>query len=312
MKIGMVGAGMVGATAAYTMVIRGIGSDIVIVDKNEERSRAEAADVLHAVPFARPARIRAGGFPDLVGSSLVIVTAGAAQKPGQTRTDLLLENAAIYEKIAPDLIKYAPEAIYVVVTNPLDVMTHFLAKKAAEAGIPTSRVIGSGTTLDTARFRTLIGERVGVASQHVHAYVVGEHGDSEVLTWSSATISGLPVDAFCHKQNIGWHQDICRGIEDDVRNAAYQIINGKGATYYGVSSALARIAEVILYDQRAILTVSTPVGQVQGVEDVSVSLPHLLGAKGIQASFPLPMNDREKEALRKSARIVRDGIEAIS
>jgi L-lactate dehydrogenase len=311
MKIGIVGAGMVGATAAYTLVVRGIGTEIVIIDIDESRAQAEAADVLHAAPFSRPTQVRAGDYSDLSGSRLVIVTAGAAQKPGQTRLDLLKKNAEIYEKIAPSIIEHAPLAVYLVVTNPLDVMTHLLAARAAEAGIPKTRVIGSGTTLDTARFRALLGQRIGVAPQHVHAYVIGEHGDSEVMTWSTATVSGLSIREFCDKQRIDWTENVCRDIEDDVRKAAYHIIDGKGATYYGISSALARIAEVVLYDQRAVMTVSTPIEEVEGVEDVSLSLPRLLGDQGVRTTFPLPLNDQEKDAVRKSAEIIREGIEEV-
>ena len=233
MKIGIVGAGMVGATAAYALVLRKIGSEIVIIDIDEKRAGAEAADILHAAPFSRPVEVRAGGYPDLTGSRLVIVTAGAAQKPGQSRTDLLQENAAIYDKIAPQIIRNAPEAVYLVVTNPLDVMTHLLAEKAFRAGIPKSRVIGSGTTLDTARFRALLGQRLGVDPQHVHAYVIGEHGDSEVLTWSLTTIAGLPAEKFCQTQNLTWSPDIHRESRTTCETRPMKLLRARGPPITG-------------------------------------------------------------------------------
>lgn len=304
MKVGIVGSGMVGATAAYALVMRGIGREIVLVDANQARAQAEADDLLHAVPFASPLRVRAGDYTDLAGCQVVIITAGASQKPGETRLQLLGRNAAIFHQIVPPILANAPDAILVVATNPVDALTHLTARLASAKGIPSSRVIGSGTTLDTARFRALLGEHLGVDAQHIHAYVVGEHGDSEVLTWSLVSVGGIPLDEYCRLQHINLDSSVRKDIDQRVRNAAYSIIAGKGHTSYGIGSALARVVEVILHDQRSILTVCTPVGEIFGVCDVTVSLPHLLSGKGIVASLPLPLNPVEQNLLHNSAEMV--------
>jgi L-lactate dehydrogenase len=307
MKIGIVGAGFVGATAAYALVMRGLGSEIVLIDLNEKRAQAEADDILHAVPFAHPARVYAGGYGQLEGSRIVIIAAGANQKPGETRLQLLGRNAAIFQEIVPKILDAAPDAILVVATNPVDIMTHLTARYAAERGAPPNRVLGSGTTLDTARFRALLGRHVGVDSQHVHAYVVGEHGDSEVLTWSLVTIGGIPLMDFAQQRNVVIDDGVKASIDEGVRRAAYRIIEGKNATYYGIGSALARIADVILDDQRAILSICTPLAEVAGVRDVTLSVPHLLGGEGVVDNFllPLSLSAEENDLLHRSAATLR-------
>ena len=304
MKVGIVGSGVVGSTAAYAMVMRGIGREIVLVDMNTARAQAEADDILHAVPFAEPLQVRAGDYVNLAGSRIVIIAAGTAQKPGETRLQLLGRNAAIFKELVPKILTCAPDAILIVATNPVDMMTHLTARYAAAYGVPSSRVIGSGTLLDTARFRSLLSGHLGVDSRHVHGYVVGEHGDSEVLTWSLVSVGGIPLEAFCDLRHVKVDADTRRDIDSRVRNAAYHIIAGKGATYYGIGSALAQIVDVILHDQRSILTVCTPIGQVFGVCDVTVSLPHLLGGAGILETFPLSLSLEEQSALQASAELV--------
>jgi L-lactate dehydrogenase len=311
MKIGIVGSGLVGSTAAYALVMQGIGRRIVLVDINKERARAEADDILHAVPFAHPMQVDAGDYSALGGSRVVIITAGVSQKPGETRLQLLERNAAVFRDVVPQVLTHAPDAILLVATNPVDVMTHLTACYAAELGVDSRRVIGSGTTLDTARFRTLLGKHFGVDPHHVHGYVVGEHGDSEVLTWSQATIGGTTLEAFCRLQDMCLEEETKADIDRRVRRAAYNIISGKGATYYGIGGALARIVNVITHDQRAILTVCTPMSEVAGVRDVTVSLPHLVGGEGILATLPLPLNEDEQLALNASARTIRDVIDAL-
>lgn len=312
MKIGIVGSGFVGATAAYALIMQGLGREIVLVDKNEKKAEAEANDLFHAVPFSNPLQIRKGNYEDLTGSRLVILSAGVSQKPGESRLDLLKRNAAIFKQVVPSVLENAPETVLVVATNPLDIMTHLAAKFASERGVPESRVLGTGTMLDTARFRVLLGKKLGVDSQHVHGYVVGEHGDSEVLTWSLVTIGGMNLENFCNRLDICFDDVPMKEIDDRVRNAAYRIIDGKGATYYGIGSALAKVADVILHDQRSILTVSSPTREVEGVEDVSVSLPRLVGGRGVITAFPLPLAGKEKEDLRKSAETVRKAIDQLS
>ena len=311
MKVGIVGTGLVGATAAYALVMQGIGREIVLVDLNVTRAAAEAADILHAVPFAHALRVRSGEYQDLGGCRVVIIAAGVSQKPGETRLELLGRNAAVFRSVVPSILKHAPDTILLVATNPVDVMTHMAAIYAGEHGVPSHRVIGSGTTLDTARYRSLLSEHVGVDASHVHGYVIGEHGDSEVLTWSLTNIGNLPLEAFCRLEGIRLGKEEREAIDRQVRRAAYTIIEGKGATYYGIGSALARIINVILRDQRAILTVCTRLPEVAGVEDVTISLPQLLGGDGVLASFPLPLEDEEQEALQRSARVIRDAIDGV-
>lgn len=311
MKIGIVGSGFVGATAAYAMVMRGVGRQIVLVDRNIDRSRAEADDIQHAVPFAHALEVVHGDYRDLNGSRVVIIAAGVNQKPGETRLQLLSRNAAVFREVVPSILEYAPECVLVVATNPVDIMTHLTARFAAERGVPSNRVIGSGTTLDTARFRALLARHLSVDSHHVHAYVVGEHGDSEVLTWSLANVGGMPLEEFCRQRNVALDEQTRQVIDEGVRRAAYNIIGGKGATYYGIGSALARIVDVVLRDQRSILTVCTPVSDILGVHDVSLSLPHLVGGNGILATFSLPLNGGEQSQLRKSAEIVRNALQSL-
>jgi len=311
MKIGIVGSGMVGATAAYAVVMRGVAREIILVDMNRKRSQAEADDILHAVPFAHAVEVRAGEYPDLAGCRVVIVAAGVGQKPGETRLQLLERNAAVFRQVIPMILDYAPDAVLLVATNPVDIMTHLAAKYAAMHGAPSSRVIGSGTTLDTARFRAQLGRRLGVDPQHVHAYVLGEHGDSEVFNWSQVAVGGLPLQQFCQAQQAevcpeDWHE-----IEDNVRLAAYRIIEGKGATYYGIGSALARIVEVMLRDQRSILTVCTPLQQVAGVPDVTLALPNLVGGAGILATFDPALSQDEQAALQRSATILKTALSSL-
>jgi L-lactate dehydrogenase len=311
MKVGIVGTGLVGATAGYALVMRGVGREIVLVDKNEARAQAEADDIFHAVPFAHPMQVHAGGYADLAGCRVVILAAGVSQRPGESRLQLLGRNAAILHQIVPEVLEHAPDAILVVAANPVDVMTHLAARYAAELGVPQTRVLGSGTTLDTARFRVLLGLHLGVDSQHIHAYVVGEHGDSEVLTWSLATVGGMPLAEFARQHRILYDESVREEIDHRVRHAAYSIIEGKGSTYYGIGSALARIVNAILSDQRSILTVCTPEARVLDLCDVTVSLPHLVGGAGVLASFPLPLNQEEETKLRASAQIVCDAIEEL-
>jgi L-lactate dehydrogenase len=314
MKVGIIGAGQVGATAAYAMVMRGVGREIVLVDLNRERALAEADDLLHAVPFAHALNISAGDYADLAGCRVVVVTAGVPQKPGETRIQLLSRNAEIFQEIIPLVLEHAPDTILVIATNPVDVLTHLSTRIAGEHGIPAARVIGSGTTLDTARFRALLGGHLGVDPHHVHGYVLGEHGDSEVLSWSTVTVGGAPLDEFCRQWDICTDDEVRARIDAQVRGAAYRIIEGKGSTNYGIGSALARIVEVILRDQRSLLTICTPVEDVMGVPDVTVSLPHLLGGNGVLDSIllPLMMSPDEEQALRESARVVKGAFEELT
>jgi L-lactate dehydrogenase len=311
MKIGIVGCGMVGATSAYALVMSGIGREIVLVDLNRARAEAEANDIYHAVPFAHPLIIRAGDYPDLAGARVVIIAGGVAQKPGETRPHLLGRNAEVFHQIVPAVLQHAPEAVLLVVSNPVEIMTHLAAHFTSDFGVPHSRVIGSGTTLDTARFRTLLGRHFDVDSRHVHAYVLGEHGDSEVLAWSQATIAGLNLDDFAKVHGTPLREAQRQEIAENVRRAAYQIIAGKGATYFGIGSAVARIVDVLLHDQRAILTICTRVTSIKGCEGLTLALPHLVGGQGALAALPLLLDSAEAEALQRSADILREAVESL-
>lgn len=313
MKIGIIGSGLVGATAAYALVMRGVGRQIVLLDLSKARAQAEADDIFHAVPFAEPLEIYAGdNYSDLAGCRVVIIAAGVSQRPGETRLQLLGRNAAVFQSIVPQVLSHAPEAILVVATNPVDIMTHLTAQYAADFGVSSSRVIGSGTMLDTARFRVLLSKHLGVDSRHIHAHVVGEHGDSEVLAWSRVSVGGVPLAEFCMDRSIQLDEQARAEIDEAVRRAAYRIIDGKGATYYGIGSALARICDVILHDQRSLLTVCTPEPEIAGVANVTVSMPHVVGGTGIIGRHhPLQLDSDEQQQLQRSAKLIRGLIDEL-
>jgi L-lactate dehydrogenase len=310
MKVGIVGSGLVGATCAYAMVMKGVGTEIVLIDKNRDRAQAEAYDISHAVPFANRIRVTSGEYPDLDGSRVVIVGAGVGQKPGETRLELLKRNEEVFREVIPSILEHAPDALLLIVTNPVDVMTHFAWRIAEQHGVQPSKIMGSGTTLDTARFRSLLGIHFGVDPHHVHGYVIGEHGDSEVLTWSLLSVGALPLEQFCSVR-CELDQKIKESIEYRVKKAAYKIIEGKGATYYGIGGAVSHIVDVILNDYRAILTVSAKTPEIEDVTDVTISLPRLVGGEGVLETFPPPLDAYEREALRKSALVVRNAIDEL-
>ena len=305
MKIGIVGSGLVGSTAAYTMVLRGLGTEIVLIDENAGRAAAEAADIRHAIPFAHSVIVRHGQYPDLEGSSAVVIAVGKKRQPGQSRLDLASENAAVFRKIIPAVIEHAPCAVLIITTNPVDLMTHVATRIAVNIGMPGETVIGTGTSLDTARFRTLLGDFLGIESSHVHAYVLGEHGDSEVMAWSLARIGGLTVDDICLTLGKDCSHREKESINNEVRHAGIDIISGKGATYYGIGSVIAHIVDIIVHDHRAILTVSAFNHECEGVRDVTLSLPHLIGGGGIIARLPVSLDESERLELRSSAEILR-------
>jgi L-lactate dehydrogenase len=308
MKVGIIGAGLVGSTAAFALINQGIGREIVLVDLNQDRARAEANDLLHAVPFTHPLLVRNGDYQELADARVVVISAGVSQKPGESRLELLARNSEVFRSIIPEVVKQSPEAVLVIATNPVDIMTYLAAKYAGELGVPSNRIIGTGTTLDTARLRSLLGQHLGVDSTHVHAYVLGEHGDSEVIPFSPITVGNVPLDAFCDQWDICLDNSDKSKIDEQVRNAAYQIINGKGATYYGIASAIARIVEVILSDQRAILTVCSHMPEAAGVTDITFSQPFLLGGQGIINYLHVPLITSEMRQLQRSAQVIKNAI----
>ena len=282
------------------------------MDLNQERSNAEANDLRHAVPFTHPLLVHSGEYKDLAGAKIVVISAGVSQKPGESRLELLSRNASVFRSIIPEVLKASPEALLLIATNPVDIMTHLAARYAADFGVPSSRVIGTGTTLDTARFRSLLGQHLGVDSTHVHAYVLGEHGDSEVIPFSPVTVGNIPLKDFCDQWEICLDEDDKLEMDRQVRNAAYEIIQGKGATYYGVGSAIAKIVSVVLADQRAILTVCAQQEDVAGVKDVTLSLPHLVGGAGILNVLNIPLFPDEQKQLQKSALVIKKALDSLS
>ncbi len=308
MKVGIIGTGMVGSTAGYAMVMSGTGNEIVLVDLNEARAEAEAQDMAHAVPFAHPAvptAVSRGDYKDLDGADVVVITAGVPQKPGETRLQLLEKNAAVFSQIIPQILKATPNPILVIATNPVDVMTE-IAQRIS--GLPDERVIGSGTTLDTARFHWLLGEHLSISPQSVHAYVIGEHGDSEVLCWSGATVSGVPVAEFANQIGNPLTDAVRSRIDDGVRNAAYSIIDGKGATWFGIGASIARVVRAIENDEHAVLTVSKVENDVEGIGRVAASLPRIVCRKGAFETLMPKMTDDEHAALKRSALIIAEAI----
>ena len=303
MKIGIIGAGQVGSSAAFAMMLNAVGNEIVLVDLNKGLAEAQAVDILHGVPFGNPVVVRAGDYGDLEDASVVVISAGVNQKPGETRLQLLERNAKVFESIVPPVLGVAPDAILVIATNPVDIMT-WVATKIS--GLPCTRVIGSGTILDTARFRSLLASHLCVSPQSIHAYVLGEHGDTEVLSWSSADAATMPVEVFAEHVGRPLTDEARAAIDDGVRNAAYKIINGKGATYYGIGAGLARLVRVILGDQRSIMTVSTVNAEIEGVTDVPLSLPRVIARAGIVADIPPRLDEGERRALRHSAETLKE------
>ncbi|MFM2043189.1 MAG: hypothetical protein RLY86_1765 [Pseudomonadota bacterium] len=311
MRIGIVGAGYVGSTAAYAMVLRGVGSGIVIVDRNTDLAEAQARDILHATPFAHPVAVTAGDYGDLEGAGIVVLAAGVNQKPGESRLDLLSRNAAIFGEIIPRVLAASPGAILLVATNPVDVMTQISTGIAARHGVGPTRVIGSGTILDTARFRALLGRHLGISPKSVHAHVLGEHGDSEVLHWSEAKAGGLDVADAAAQMGRPLTAEVRAAIDDGVRRAAAAIIKGKGATWFGIGAGLARLAQMIADDERALTTCSMVTPDVAGVEDVALSLPRLVGAAGVLETLRPGLDDGETAALRRSAEILRNAFDGV-
>lgn len=309
MKVGIIGSGMVGATAAYAIMMRKSANEIVLIDANEKRAIAEATDILHAVPFVHSTDIYAGTYKDLKDAKIIVIAAGANQKPGETRLMLMEKNAAILQDIISQTVAVAPDAIFIIATNPVDIITHISTLIAKNLGVPETRVIGTGTTLDTARFRALLGNHIGVDPQNVHAYVLGEHGDSEVLAWSNLNIGGMSFEDFIEYRKIEFNETIKQRIDCDVRNAAYKIIEGKGSTYYGIGGAIAKLVDVINRDNRAVLTVCTLKDDVEGIKNVTLSLPHLIGGVGDLGVLPIRINIKESGLLKKSAEIIREKID---
>ena len=308
MKVEIVGAGMVGSAAGYALALRGAASRVVFVDLSADLALAQAEDIAHAVPFASSTVVTSGDYGDLEGAGVVIIAAGVSQKPGETRLELLSRNAEVFRTVVGHVVEAAPDAILLIATNPVDIMTDIATRLS---GLPPARVIGSGTILDTARFRSLLGQHLGIAPQSVHAYVLGEHGDSEVLAWSAARAGSVPLRSFAAQVGAPLTDEVRARIDNRVRNAAYTIIAGKGATWYGIGAGLARIVRAIASDEQAVFSVSVVTPEVEGVRDVALSIPRVVGAQGVTAQLFPELDEGEHMALERSARLLKDTSSAL-
>lgn len=309
MKIGVVGAGNVGSTAAYAMVMRDAASEVVLVDIDERRAAAQAQDIADATPFATTTALRPGDYGDLAGSTVVVIAAGVGQKPGETRLQLLSRNAAVFAEILPEVARAAPDAILLIATNPVDIMTDVATR---QTGWEPARVIGSGTILDTARFREALGAHIGLSPQSIHAYVLGEHGDSEVLHWSGAMAGGISILDVAERMGRPLGPKERNAIDESVRRAAYRIIEGKGSTYYGIGAGIARMVAAIGHDERAVMTVSTMTAEVGAVRDLALSLPRVVGRRGVVETLPVRLDHQEQGALERSAALLKEAADGLS
>lgn len=301
-KAVMIGCGYVGAAAVFSLMQSALFSEIALIDVDKEKAEGEAMDISHGIPFSKHMKIYAGDYEDVRDAGIVIITAGANQKPNETRLDLVHKNVAIFKSIIPEISARDFQGILLVVANPVDILTRVAQKLS---GLPENRVIGSGTVLDTARLKYSLSEHLGVDSRSVHAFIIGEHGDSEIAVWSSASISGVPLDSFCEMRGHFHHDEAEDKIEEKVRNFAYEIIERKNATYFGVAMAIKRICEVIVRDEKSILPVSTMMHGEYGIEDVVLSMPCILGKDGIETKVPISLSETEIKELRESAEVLK-------
>ena len=305
-KVSIIGCGNVGIRYAYSLMINGCAREITLVDYFRDKAEGEAIDLSHGAPFTPAVNINAGGYEDIKGSDLVVITAGKKQKQGQTRIDLLKDNVNLFKSIIPEVMKYAPDAILLIASNPVDILTYAAYKIS---GKPSNKVIGSGTLLDSARFRYEIAKHCDIDARSVHAYVLGEHGDSEFPVWSKATVGGVNIENHCmlcnNKKDCN-HIEKLNTIFNNVKNSAYTIIEKKGETSYGIGLALTRITESILLNENSVLPVSVLVKDFYGVNDVYLSLPSVINSNGIRQVQQIEFNDKEKNAFVNSAKILKD------
>lgn len=307
-KAAIIGCGFVGSSIAFTLMQSGLFSEMVLLDVDQDRAEGEALDIAHGMPFASPMSIYAGSYEDAADADIAIITAGAAQKPGETRLDLVNKNAAIFKSILPQLTQAGFDGIILVVSNPVDILTYVALKLS---GMPANRVIGSGTVLDSARFKYILGQHLGVDPRNVHARIIGEHGDSEIAIWSTANVSGIPVNDFCELRGHFDHEESMQRIADDVKNSAYEIIKKKKATYYGIAMSVKRICEAIMRDEKPILTVSSYQDGPYGLHDVVLSMPCVVGRGGVEYQVPHPLDEHETTRLHESARTLRGIIDQL-
>lgn len=304
-KVAIIGCGFVGSASAFALMQSGLFSEMVLVDVNHDKAEGEALDISHGLPLARPMKIYGGSYDDIVDAAIIIITAGANQKPGETRLDLVRKNTEIFKSIIPEMAERDCQGILLVVSNPVDVLTYVALKIG---GFPKDRVIGSGTVLDTSRLKYLLGEHLGVDSRSVHAFIIGEHGDSEIAAFSSANVSGIPVHEFCELRGFYHHEKAMMDIATKVKNCAYEIIEKKQATYYGIAMAVKRICEVILRDEKSILPVSVMMEGAYGIRDVVLSMPAVVGKDGVETQVPIALDEGELGRLQESSEVLHEVI----
>jgi L-lactate dehydrogenase len=304
-RIVIVGAGNVGSTYAYALLLNRLSSEIVLIDANRGKAEGEAMDLNHAMPFTHPTRIWAGDFPDCAGAAITVLAAGTNQRPGETRLDLVKRNYEIWRGLIPQIVKHNPDGILLIATNPVDILTYAALKIS---GLRPERVIGSGTVLDTARFRYLLSQHFRVDARSVHAFIIGEHGDSEVPLWSLANIAGMKLEDFCRAQGMQLDAGTRQKIYVETRDAAYSIIERKGATYYAVGAGLIAITAAILRDQNTVFSVSTLIQDYYGIRDVCLSLPTVLDRTGVDRLLRPELSGEEVDGLRRSAEVLKSTI----
>ncbi|MDE7061784.1 MAG: L-lactate dehydrogenase [Lachnospiraceae bacterium] len=307
-KVAIIGCGFVGSSTAFALMQSRLFSEMVLLDVDMARAEGEAMDISHGMPFSVPMKIYAGSYDDIVDADIIIITAGANQKPNETRLDLVQKNVEIFRSIIPEISKRDYQGILLIVSNPVDILTWVALKLS---GFTENRVIGSGTVLDTARLKYLLGEHLGIDSRGVHAFVIGEHGDSELAVWSSATVSGVPLSKFCEMRGFYEHDDETDRIYEDVKNSAYTIIEKKKATYYGIAMAIRRICACIVRNERSVLPVSSIMHGQYGLEDIVLSMPAIVNSKGVERIVPLSLDREETERLRESAAALREVMDRV-
>ena len=298
-KAAVIGCGFVGSATAFTLMQSRLFSELVLLDVNMEKADGEAKDIAHGIPFAGQMKIYAGTYDDAADAAIIIITAGANQKPGETRLDLVQKNTAIYQSIIPEIVKRDFGGILLIVSNPVDILTYVALKLS---GLPEKRVLGSGTVLDTARLKYALGEHLGVDSRSVHSFIIGEHGDSEIAAWSSTNVSGIPLNEFCEMRGHFNHDAAMDAIAEKVKNSAYEIISKKQATYYGIAMSVKRICECIVRNERSILPVSAMMHGEYGIEDITLSMPAIVGIGGVETHVPIALSEEEAEKLVESAK----------
>lgn len=307
-KVAIIGCGFVGSSSAFALMQSGLFSEMVLIDADVNRAEGEALDISHGLPFAKPMKIYAGSYEDIADAAIVIVTAGAGQKPGETRLDLVKKNVEIFKSIIPEIAKQDFNGILLLVANPVDILTYVAAKLSK---LPQGRVFGSGTVLDSARLKYLLGEHLDVDNRSVHAFIIGEHGDSEMAAWSSANVSGIPLNDFCEMRGYFKHEESMKKILEEVKNSAYEIIEKKHATYYGIAMSVRRICEAIIRDEKSILPVSSIQKGEYGIENVALSIPAIVGREGVEKVVPIKLSDTEKEELIKSANTLKNVLDTV-